>query len=131
MLGLGGRQKCQWPATPGKKKVEMFQLMSGGVGVMPDPSDNAALHDVPHHDSGTRISFEVVNVGDVGGNAKVSVELDDIFAADWQSSLLDPGQHEAGFVSLGRLEAGDHSALVFVNPGSGQSDHETNQFNVA
>jgi hypothetical protein len=109
---------------------EMFQFTGGGVGVMADPADNAEMHDVPHHESGTRISFEVVNVGDTSGNARVAVELDDTFAADWQSSLLDPGQSETGFVPLGRLEEGDHAVLVFVNPGAGQADHETNTFGV-
>jgi hypothetical protein len=109
----------------------MFELTTGGIGVMPDPDDNPIGHDVPHHDSGTRISFEVVNVGDAGGNAEIGVELEDVFVGGWQSGFLDPGRSEAGFVNLGRLAAGDHSALVFVNPGSGQSDHETNDFTVA
>jgi hypothetical protein len=110
--------------------MEIFQLTGGGIGVMPDPADNPGMHDVPHHESGTRISFEVLNVGDTGGNAQVGVELDDVFIANWQSSFLDPGQQEIGFAQLGRLDEGDHTVLVYVNPGSGQSDHETNQFNV-
>jgi hypothetical protein len=86
---------------------------------------------VPHHESGTRISFAVVNVGDAGGNAEVGVELDDVFVKNWKSDFLDPGQQQAGFVNLGRLTEGKHTVLVFVNPGSGKSDHETNTFNVA
>jgi hypothetical protein len=109
----------------------MFQLTGGGIGVMPDPADNSGAHVVPHHESGTSISFEVLNVGDTGGNATLGVELDDVFHSDWQSRLLSPGEQEAGFVQLGRLSQGEHSALVFVNPGSGQSDHETNTFDVA
>jgi hypothetical protein len=111
--------------------MDMFQFTTGGIGVMPDSADNPMMHDVPHHESGTRISFEVVNVGDAGGNAEVGVELDDVFVGNWQSGFLDPGQQETGFVRFGRLDEGDHTALVFVNPGSGQSDHETNQFSVA
>jgi hypothetical protein len=111
--------------------MELFQLVGGGIGVMPDPADNPDMHDVPHHESGTRISFEVLNVGDAGGNAQVGVELDDVFISNWQSRFLDPGQEETGFVQLGRLDEGDHTVLVFINPGSGQSDHETNQFSVA
>ena len=97
---------------------------------MPGPVDNPKWHVVPHHESGTRISFEVLSVGDTGGNAEVGVELNDVYVTTWQSSFLDPGQQEAGFVQLGRLEEGEHSALVFVNPESGQSDDETNTFNV-
>ena len=108
----------------------MFQLVGGGLGVMPDPDDNPDNHVVPHHDAGTRISFETLNVGDAGGNATVSVEIDGVFFADWQSQFLESGSKEAGFVSLGRLTQGEHSVLVFVNPGSGQADHTTNNFGV-
>ena len=108
----------------------MFELVGGGLGVMPDPDDNPDNHVVPHHDAGTRISFEVLNVGDAGGNATVSVEIDDVFFTDWQSQFLDPAGKEVGFVSLGRLSQGEHSVLVFVNPGSGQSDHTSNTFGV-
>jgi hypothetical protein len=108
----------------------MFDLMSGGIGVMPDPTDNTAGHLVPNHESGTQVSFEVINVGDEPGSADISVELDDQFAGSWQSSVLDPGFQEPGFLSLGRLSAGEHVVLVFVNPGSGQSDHQSNTFNV-
>ena len=111
--------------------MNMFQFTGGGIGVMPDPADNSGMHDVPHHESGTRISFEVLNVGDAGGNAEVGIELDDVFVADWRSTFLDPGQQETGFVQLGRLDERDHTVLAFVNPGSGQSDHDTNQFSVA
>jgi hypothetical protein len=109
----------------------MFQLVGGGVGVMPDPSDNPDNHQVPHHDAGLKITFEVINVGDVGGNADVGVELDDTFMMDWQSSFLDPGSREVGSASLGRSDAGDHTVLIYVNPGSGAADHDDNTFNVA
>ena len=111
--------------------ASIFELVGGGIGVMADPADNLDNHQVPHHDAGTRISFEVLNVGDAGGNATVSVEIDDAFFTDWQSQFLDPGGRQAGFVSLGRLTQAEHSVLVFVNPGSGRSDHETNTFGVA
>lgn len=109
----------------------MFQLVGGGVGVMADPSDNPNNHHVPHHEAGLKITFEVVNVGDAGGNAKVGVELDDAFQEEWQSSFLDPGGSQAGAASLGRVSAGDHTVLIFVNPGSGSADHEDNKFIVA
>jgi hypothetical protein len=108
----------------------MFDLMNGGIGVMPDPADNGAGHIVPNHESGTQISFEVINVGDEPGIAEISVELDDQFAGSWQSSLLEPGFQEPGMLSLGRMSEGQHTVLVFVNPGSGQSDHQSNIFNV-
>jgi hypothetical protein len=109
----------------------LFQLFGGGIGVMPDPADNPNGHVVPHHDAGTRISFEVMNVGDTDGNASVGIELDDAFQSTFQSSFLAPGQSEPGFAQLGRLSAGSHVVLAFVNPGSGQADHETNTFDVA
>lgn len=108
----------------------IFELVGGGLGVMPDPADNPGNHVVPHHEAGTRISFEVLNVGDSGGNARVGVEVDDTFVTEWQSRYPDPGQSEAGYASLGRLSQGRHTALVYVNPGSGQSDRNTNIFNV-
>jgi hypothetical protein len=75
-----------------------------------------------------RAQFEV---GDAGENATVDVELDDVFNANWQSGCLDTGHREVGFVQPGRLSEGAHSVLIFVNPGSGRSDHETNTFDVA
>jgi hypothetical protein len=109
----------------------LFQLIGGGIGVMPDPADNAGGHIVPNHNAGTRISYEVANVGDADGNAMVGIELDEVFQANAQSSVLTPGQRETGFAQLGRLSEGSHTVLVFVNPGSGQADHETNTFEVA
>jgi hypothetical protein len=108
----------------------LFEFVGGGLGVMPDPSDNIASHDIPNHESGTQISFEISNVGEVSGNAEIGVEVDDQFVGNWQSSLLEPGFQETGFFSLGRLSEGEHTVLVFVNPGSGQSDHQSNTFDV-
>jgi hypothetical protein len=108
----------------------MFQLTGGGVGVMPDPDDNPDQHVVPHHDAGTMVSFTIVNVGDAGGQGRVGVEIDDVFVEEWQSGHTDPGGEETGKVRLGRLTQGDHTALTFVNPGSGIADHETNSFGV-
>jgi len=103
----------------------IFELAEGGIGVMPDPDDNPDGHVVPHHDAGVQISIEVGNVGDENGVATVSVEVDDVFVTDWQSDPLDPGQTQAGRISLGRLAEGPHTILVYVNPGSGQNDHQT------
>src|SRR5690349_13372868 len=107
----------------------MFELASGGIGVMPDSADNPDNRVIPHHDAGTAISFEVLNVSDSGGNARVGIEIDDTFVTEWQSQYLAPGQSEVGYASLGRLSEGEHTALVYVNPGSGQSDNSTNTFN--
>jgi len=110
----------------------MFELADGGIGLMPDPADNPDGHVVPHHDAGTRISFDLVNVGDVGGNARVTVECDgNVVGPEWTSGHLDPGVPDTGYVSLGRLGEGSHSVLVYVNPGSGRRDHQTNGFEVA
>jgi hypothetical protein len=108
----------------------MFELVGGGIGVMPDPEDNPDNHVITHHEAGTSISFEVLNVGDAGGNARVGTEIDDTFVSEWESQYLDPGQSEIGYVSLGRLNEGQHTVLIYVNPGSGQSDHSTNTFDV-
>lgn len=109
----------------------MFQLTGGGIGVMPDPADNPDRHQVPHHDAATRVSFQVVNVGDESGNARVGIELDDVFQMEWTSPQLAPGEQAVGVAGLGRLAEGEHEVLAFVNPGSGTSDHETNRFGVA
>ena len=108
----------------------IFEFVTGGIGVMPDPDDNAANHVNPNQESGTRISFEVRNVGDTGGSAEIGVEVDDVFHSSVRTSSLNPGGQEAMFVRLGRLTRGRHSVLTFVNPGSGQADHESNSFDV-
>jgi hypothetical protein len=109
----------------------MFELADGGIGFMPDPADNPDGHNVPHHDAGTRISFELANVGDAGGNARVTVECDgNVVGPEWTSGYLDPGDPDTGYVSLGRLGPGSHEVLIYVNPGSGSRDHTTAQFGV-
>jgi hypothetical protein len=108
----------------------MFAMGDGGLGVMPDPADNADQHMVPHHDSGVRVSFEIVNVGDRDSVARVGVEIDDNFVEEWQSEQMSPGETAMGYVSLGRLSAGEHTVLAYVNPGAGRNDHSTNVFSV-
>jgi hypothetical protein len=108
----------------------MFEFNGGGIGVMPDPDDNPEMHVVPSHEAGTRITFGIVSAGDAGGNATVGIELDDQFVMEWKSDFLDAGEQGEGFANLGRLSAGQHTVLIFVNPGSGQADNETNTFNV-
>ena len=108
----------------------MFELDMGGVGVMPDPDDNPGGHVNPHHEAGTRVSFQVTNVGDSDGNARVGVEVDDVFVVEWASQNLVAGGSEVGYVSLGRLSQGSHTVLIYVNPGSGTADHQSNTFEV-
>ena len=106
----------------------MFELAGGGLGVMPDPNYNPDNHVVSIHDRGTRISFVTLNVT---GNTTSSVEIDDIFFTDWRSQLLDPVGKEVGFSSPSRLPKGEHSVLLFANPGSGKSDHASNALGAA
>ncbi|GAA3102881.1 hypothetical protein GCM10010520_55020 [Rhizobium viscosum] len=108
----------------------MFLFTEQGILVNPDPSDNPDSHHVPSHEAGTQINFQVMNIGDEDGVAEVGVELDGNFVTQFSSNLLPPGGTEVGFVSLGRLETGTHTVLVFVNPGAGTADHLTNTFDV-
>ncbi|WON73526.1 hypothetical protein [Nitrosospira sp. Is2] len=108
----------------------IFELVGKGVNAMPDPADNPDRHVIPHHGSGTRIGFEVLNVGINSGNASVRVELDDTFVANWESKELGPGEREIAYLSVGRLDEGQHTVLIHLNAGSGKSDTNTETFNV-
>jgi hypothetical protein len=109
----------------------MFELMSPhDVVVSVDMNDNPQNHNVPHHEAGLKISFGVTNVGNKRGTASVGIEVDDHFLKEWKSSSLDPGKEESTFVSIGRLSQGEHTVLIYVNPGSGKFDHATNTFEV-
>lgn len=109
----------------------MFELMSPhDVVVSIDDADNPDHHAVPHHDAGLKISFGVTNVGNKEGAARVGIEIDDTFFKEWKSPSLKPGQGAATLVSIGRLSQGEHTVLIYVNPGSGQFDHATNTFQV-
>lgn len=110
----------------------LFEFTIGGLGVMPDPADNPDGHVNPHHDAGTRISFEVINVGDAGAVARIGVEVDDQFIEERETEQIEPGMTGFDYVSLGRLSEGDHTVLVYVNPGSGNpaADHAENTFGV-
>jgi hypothetical protein len=126
----GDKPPCigESPPAPEVLMSAMFEFLSGGIGVMPDPDDNPDGHIVPHHDAGLQISFEVVNVGKTAGIARVGVEVDGQFIMEWMSEQIEPNASMAGFVSLGRLAEGSHEILIFVNPGSGRNDHQTNNF---
>lgn len=100
------------------------------VVVSVDDADNPDNHNVPHHDAGLKISFGVTNVGTKAGAATVGIEVDDKFLKDWKSPSLSPGQGASTLVSIGRLTQGQHTVLIYVNPGSGRWDHATNTFDV-
>ena len=110
--------------------VAMFQFVGGGLGVMPDPDDNDANHNIPNHESGARVSFEVLNVGDENGVVSVDVEVDETYLLTWRSDPIAAGQRQIAYASLGRLAAGSHTSMVILNPGSGTDDHNSNTFNV-
>ncbi len=110
----------------------MFAFAVGGIGVMPDPADNPDGHVVPHHEAGTRISFELVNTGDEAAVARVGVEVDDQFVEERETDEVAPGMTAFDYVSLGRLSEGEHRVLAYVNPGTGNpaTDHAENTFDV-
>lgn len=93
----------------------MFEFAGGALSVIPNGSD-------------TEVSFELFNVGDEAGFAEVGVEVDGSYVATWNSSELYPGYGDTPKISIGYLEPGNHEALVYVNPGSGQNDHLRQDF---
>ncbi len=94
----------------------MFEFSGGGLSVTPSSDD-------------TQISFELFNVGDETGTAEVGCEVDGSYVTMW-SGQLDPNVGDRPYVSLGALYEGSHTALVYVNPGSGQNDHLQQDFTV-
>ena len=94
----------------------MFEFSGGGLSVTPDASN-------------TQIAFELSNVGDEGGTATVGCEIDGTFITDY-TTTLDPNVGDRPTVSLGAVAGGTHTALVYVNPGSGQNDHLSQDFTV-
>ncbi|WP_326533851.1 hypothetical protein [Pseudorhodoferax sp.] len=107
----------------------LFQLVGGGLGVMPDPADNPDNHVVPHHEAGTRVSFEALNVGDQAGTASVEVTVDGAAVGDW-SEAVPPRSNAVGFVSLGRLSAGQHEIVATVSPGVGDMASNSNTVDI-
>jgi hypothetical protein len=77
----------------------------------------------------TQIAFEIFNVGDEAGTAEVGCEVDGNFITTW-TATLEPNVGDRPSVSVGQIEAGNHTALVYVNPGSGQNDHLSQDFTV-
>jgi hypothetical protein len=94
----------------------MFEFSGGALSVTPSSSD-------------TQISFEIFNVGDEDGSAEVGCEIDGNYITSW-TGTLSPNVGDRPSVSLGGVSEGSHTALVYVNPGSGQNDHLSQDFTV-
>jgi hypothetical protein len=88
----------------------MFEFQGGALSVYPTGTD-------------TEISFELFNVGDEAGYAEVGIEVDGTYVTSWNSSEVYPGYGDTPKISVGYVEPGNHEALVYVNPGSGENDH--------
>ncbi len=94
----------------------MFEFSGGGLSVTPSAYE-------------TYVAFELFNVGDEGGTAEVGCEVDGTYITTW-TGFLDPNVGDRPYVNLGAIQEGAHSALVYVNPGSGQNDHLQQDFTV-
>jgi len=94
----------------------MFEFSGGALSVTPSSYD-------------TQISFEIYNIGDEEGTAEVGCEVDNTYITQWTGTLA-PNFGDRPVVSLGAMYEGNHTALVYVNPGSGQNDHLTQDFTV-
>ena len=88
----------------------MFEFSGGGLSIVPQSGGHWA-------------SFELFNVGDESGVAEVSVEVDGNYVTTWTSASLSPQVGDTPSINLGSVGSGNHEALVYVNPGSGQNDH--------
>jgi hypothetical protein len=95
----------------------MFEFAGGGLSVTPSSYD-------------TQVAFELFNVGDEAGTAEVGCEVDGTYVTSW-TGYLEPNVGDRPYVSLGALAEGNHTALVYVNPGSGQNDHLQQDFTVS
>jgi hypothetical protein len=95
----------------------MFEFAGGALSVIPGSSE-------------TEISFELFNVGDEAGYAEVGVEVDGTYITTWTSSEIYPQYGDTPKFSVGYVAPGDHEALVYVNPGSGENDHLRQWFQV-
>lgn len=108
----------------------MFELGPQGLRIRSDPNDNQQNHPNPHHESGLVAVFEIANVGDAEGEAKVGTLVDDNFHSEWASGQVPVGGAINAVHPIGRHSAGDHLFVIYVNPGSGRSDHLENRITV-
>jgi hypothetical protein len=88
----------------------MFEFAGGALSVVPQDGEQW-------------VSFELFNVGDEDGVAEVGVEVDNNYVTTWTSESLSPNVGTTPWVNLGTVAEGNHEALVYVNPGSGENDH--------
>ena len=88
----------------------MFKFSGGALSIVPESDGHWA-------------SFELFNAGDESGVAEVGVEVDGNYVTTWTSGTIAPNVGETPSVSLGAVGEGNHEALVYVNPGSGENDH--------
>ena len=81
---------------------------------------------VTSYGSGWQAYFEVYNVGDESGEVVVGIEVDNNYLTEWRQTL-SPSVGDQPTVDLGQLQPGVHTVLVYLNPGSGQNDHLSEQ----
>ena len=86
-----------------------------------------AVSDVQQRAAQTAVALEAQ--ADEAGTAEVGCEVDNTYVTSW-SGHLDPNVGDRPSVSLGAVAEGTHTALVYVNPGSGQNDHLSQDFTV-
>jgi hypothetical protein len=82
---------------------------------------------VTNYGSGWQAYFEVFNVGDEPGEVAVGIEVDGNYVTQW-TNTLSPSVGDRPTVDIGYVDAGVHTASVYLNPGSGQNDHLSEQF---
>jgi hypothetical protein len=83
---------------------------------------------VTNSGGGWQVYFEVYNVGDEGGEVTVGIEVDGNYVTQW-TATLSPSVGDQPTVDIGNVDTGVHTATVYLNPGSGQNDHLSEQFN--
>ena len=83
---------------------------------------------VTSYGSGWQAYFEVFNVGAESGEVAVGVNVDGAYVTEWRQTL-SPSVGEHPTVDIGQLAPGVHTVEVYLNPGSGQNDHLSEQVN--
>jgi hypothetical protein len=94
----------------------------GQTFVIVDDDDNPDHHETLHHDAGIVVSFDVLDDAGVGGEAAVSVFVDNLLMGSWFGEVS--GAIESGSVRVGRLAAGNYAIRVLVRPTPYEVDGE-------
>jgi hypothetical protein len=97
-------------------------FIMGQTFVIVDDDDNPDHHENLHHDAGIVVSFDVVDDVGVGGQAAVSVFVDNSLMGSWFGDVT--GAIESGSVRVGRLAAGNYAIRVLVRPTPYEVDGE-------